>query len=64
VSGNSLQVVFLEGGQIPAQVSNSLPEPLNDLAGWELVPGAEQQPLYLVYLLVVDHEGDLRLDCR
>ena len=63
-SGYPLQVVFLEEGRIPDQVSSSLPEPLNDLAGWELPPGVEQQPLYLVYLMVVDHEGNLRLDCR
>jgi len=63
VSGNSLQVVFLEGEQIPAEVSNSLPEPLNDLAGWELVHEAEQQPLYMVYVIIIDYEADLSLDC-
>ncbi|OGO12839.1 MAG: hypothetical protein A2Y53_00985 [Chloroflexi bacterium RBG_16_47_49] len=63
-TSNPLQVVFLESGQLPPQVSDSLPELLNDLAGWELPPGAGQQPMYMVYLLVVDNEGDLRLDCR
>jgi len=64
VSGNPLQVVFLEGGRIPAWVRDSLPEPLNDLAGWELPPGVEQQPLYMVYFVVVDYDGELRLHCR
>ena len=59
-----LKVVFIENGQIPAQESKSLSEPLNDLAGWELPSDGELQPLYLVYLLVVDNAGDLRLDCR
>lgn len=64
IKGNPLQVVFLEDGQIPAWVSASLPEPLNGLAGWELPPGVEQPPLYMVYLVVVNYEGDLRLDCQ
>lgn len=64
VSGNPLQVVFLERGRIPALVSESLPEPINNLAVWELPPGAELQPLYMVLLVVVDYEGDLRIDCR
>ena len=63
-SGYPLQVVFLERGRIPELVSNSLPEPLNDLTGWELSSGVEQQPLYMIYLMVVDYEGNLRLDCR
>ena len=63
-SGFPLEVVLLEGGRIPGQVSGSLPEPLNDLAGWKMPSGVEQQSLYMVYLLVVDNEGDLRLDCR
>jgi hypothetical protein len=64
VKGNPLQVLFIENGQIPVQVSHSLPEPLNDLTGWELPSDVGQQPLYMVYLLVVDYEGSMRLDCR
>ena len=64
VNDNPIQVVFIESGRIPARVSDSLPEPLNDLARWELPPGVELQPLYMVYLMVVDYEGDLRIDCR
>ncbi len=63
-SGYPLQAVFIEDGRIPELVSDSLPEPLKNLAGWELPPGVEQQPMYMVYLLVVDNEGDLSLDCR
>lgn len=64
VEDNPIQVLFIEDGQIPAPMSHSLPEPLNDLAEWELASNADQQPLYLVYLFVVGDEGDMRLDCR
>lgn len=64
ITSRPLQVVFLESGQIPAAERKSLPEPLNDLASWELPSGVAQQPVYLVYLLAVDYAGDLRLDCR
>jgi hypothetical protein len=64
IKGNPLQVVFLEDGQIPARVSDSLPEPLDNLAGWDLPPGTETETLYMLYLLVVDYEGNLRLDCQ
>ena len=64
VSGNPIQVLFLEDGRIPDQMKHSLPEPLNDLAEWGLPSEAGQQPLYMVYLVVVGYEGDLRLDCR
>lgn len=64
VSGNPIQVLFLEDGRIPDQMNHSLPEPLNDLAEWGLSSEAGQQPLYMVYLVVVGYEGDLRLDCR
>jgi len=64
VEGNPVQVLFIEDGQIPVQVSHSLPAPLNDLAGWELPSDAGQQPLYVVYLLVMGYEGNMKLDCR
>jgi hypothetical protein len=64
ITSNPLQMVFLESGRMPDQISGSLPEPLNDIADWKLPPGADQQPLYLIYILVVDNAGDLRLDCR
>jgi hypothetical protein len=64
ISGNPLQVMFIEGGLIRTQVSNFLPEQLDNLSAWGLPPGAEQQPLYMVYLVVLDYEGDLRLDCQ
>jgi hypothetical protein len=64
VEGNPIQVLFIEGRQIPVQASHSLPAPLNDLAGWELPSDAGQQPLYMVYLLVVGYEGNWKLDCR
>jgi hypothetical protein len=64
VKGNPLQVLWLEGGQIPAQTSHTLPKPLDNLAGWELPSDAEQQALYMVYLMVVDYEGDSKLDCH
>jgi hypothetical protein len=63
VNGNPIQVVLIESGRIPSWVSDSLPEPLHDLAEWELPPGAELQPLYIVYLMLVDYEGDLSVDC-
>jgi hypothetical protein len=44
-------------------MDHSLPEPLDDIAGWELADVA-QQPLYMVYLLVMDYEGNTKLDCR
>ena len=62
-SGYPLQVVFLENRRIPDQVNASLPEALNDLAGWELPPGMDQQPMYLIYLVAADHVGDVKLDC-
>lgn len=64
VNGNPLQVLFFEGGRIPVQMSRVLPEPLNDLAGWELGTGVGGQSLYMVYLLVVDAEGDRGYDCQ
>ncbi len=64
IRDNPLQVVFIESGQIPARVSNFLPEPLDNLAGWELPPGVEQQALYMVYLLVVDYVWNLGFDCQ
>jgi hypothetical protein len=64
VMDNPIQVLFLEDGRIPAQMGHSLPEPLGDLAGWELPSEVGRQPLYMVYLMVVGYEGDLRLDCR
>src|SRR3989304_2511720 len=36
IGGNPLQVVYIESGQIPAKLSNSLPEPLDNLSGWGL----------------------------
>jgi hypothetical protein len=64
IKGNPLQVVFLENGQIPARVSDSLPVPLDNLTGWDLPPGMEQQPSYMVYLLIADYVGNLRFDCQ
>jgi len=64
VSGNPLEVAFLEAGQMPSRVSSFLPEPIKNLAGWDLPPASTGQPMYLVYLLVVGFEGDLRLNCR
>lgn len=64
VMDNPIRLLFLEDGRIPAQTSHSLPEPLSDLAGWELPSEVGRQPLYMVYLMVVGYEGDLRLDCR
>ena len=64
VSGSPIQVTFLEQGQLPGEVSAFLPESLNTLAGWDLPSGIEDQPMYLVYLLVVGYEGDLKLNCR
>jgi hypothetical protein len=64
VKGNPVHVLFIEDGQIPVQASHPLPEPLDDLAGWKLSSNAEQQPLYVVYLLVVGYEGSMGLDCR
>jgi hypothetical protein len=64
VEGNPVQVLFIKDGQIPIQPGRSLPEPLDNPAGWELSSDAAQQPLYMVYLLVVGYEGSMRLDCR
>ena len=64
VSGNPIQVAFPEDGQLPVQVSAFLPEPINSLVGWDLPPGSAGKPMYLVYLLVVGFEGDLKLNCR
>jgi len=64
VSGNPLEVVFIENGLLPAKVSLFLPEPLNTFTGWDLPPASTGQPMYLVYLLVVGFEGDLELNCR
>jgi hypothetical protein len=64
VKGYPIQVVFLDGGQIPDQVGDSFPEPLNDLAGWELPPDVEQQALYMVYLAILNYEGNQKLNCR
>jgi hypothetical protein len=59
-----IQVAFLEDGQLPAQVGAFLPETINTLAGWDLPSGSAGHQMYLVYLLVVGFEGDLKLNCR
>ena len=64
VRGNPIQVAFFEYGQLPAQASKLLPEPLNDLAGWDLPLEAGEQPLYMVYIEVVGFEGKMHLNCR
>jgi hypothetical protein len=63
VSGHPIQVLSLQEGQIPARLIYSLPGTLKDLAGWEL-PSDAGEPLYMVYLMIVDDEGDPELDCR
>ena len=40
-----------------------MPEPMNDLAEWKLPSDVELNELYMVYLLVLDYEGDLKVDC-
>lgn len=64
VEDNPIQMLFIENGQIPVPMGHSLPEPLDDLKEWGLASDAEQQPLYMVYLLVVGDEGNMGLDCR
>jgi hypothetical protein len=64
VAGNPVQVRFIEAGQMPVQIGQPLPVPLDDLAGWELPSAAAQRSLYLVYLWVAGYEGSLGLDCR
>ena len=61
VRGYPVQVVLLDDGHIPDQVGEPLPEPLNNLAGWELPSDVERQAFYLVYLVVLDYEGG---NCR
>lgn len=63
VKGYALQVVFLAGDQIPAANLDPLPEPLDNPAGWGLPSTGDQDALYLVYLLVLDEENDLKFDC-
>lgn len=63
VKGHPLQVAFLSGDEIPNVRVDSLPAPLGDLAGWELPPGVDQDTLYLVYLVILDDEGDLKFNC-
>jgi hypothetical protein len=63
VRGHALQVVFLEGDQIPGAKVDSLPAPLDTLSGWELPPGVNQGSLYLVYMLILDDEGELKFNC-
>jgi len=64
VRGYPVQVIFLNDGQIPDSVSGSMPEPLNDLAGWELPPSVDQQALYMIYFVVLSYDGDIHLNCR
>jgi hypothetical protein len=64
ISGNPLRVLFLEEGGISDQTEHSLPEVLDELAAWDLPSEARQRQLYMVYLIVVDYEGDFRLECR
>ena len=58
-----IQVLFLDGWKIPDVTSVSMPEPMNDLAEWKLLSDVELNELYMVYLLVLDYEGDLKVDC-
>lgn len=64
VKGNPLQFVNLEGGQLPILLRNSLPEPLNNPAGWDLPSDAGRQSLYMVYIMVVGFDGDMNLECH
>lgn len=59
-----LQVLILDDGQIPNLAFDTIPAPLNNLAEWKLPSNVEQQSLYIVYLLVLDYEGDLKLNCQ
>jgi hypothetical protein len=63
VRDHALQVVFLEGDQIPGANAESLPAPLDNLSGWELPPDVNQGSLYLVYILILDDEGELKFNC-
>ena len=64
VKGYQIQIAFLDNGKIPNDVIQAIPEPLNNLAEWELPPKTDQQRLYLIYLLVLGYEGDTKLNCR
>lgn len=63
IKGFPLQVVFLAGDEFPGGMVDTLPAPLENLVGWELIPSVDQGALYLVYLVVLDDEGDLKLNC-
>jgi hypothetical protein len=64
VKGYPIQVAFLDNGQISNNVIQAAPEPLNNLAEWELPPKTDSQKLYLVYVFVLGYEGDIKLNCR
>lgn len=57
------QVVLLESEQFPEEIKNVIPSPLNEMTNWNLPQTNEQQLIFLVYVLIVDYEGDLKLDC-
>ena len=54
--GAPLQVLFLAEGALPASAGTMLPQPLGDLAGWDL-PDPAQVPDYLVFVLLLGEDG-------
>jgi hypothetical protein len=64
VAGAPLQATYLESGRIPAQLNAALPEPMDRLAGWKAPAETLQQPMYLVYVLVLHGNEDSASSCR
>jgi hypothetical protein len=54
--GAPLQALLLAEGAFPAAAGNMLPQPLGDLAGWELSNSVET-PDYVVFVLILGEEG-------
>jgi len=59
-----LHILFIAGGAFPPDKNADLPEALNDLAEWNLAQDQTHQPLYLIYILVLDYQTGGISDCR
>jgi hypothetical protein len=59
-----IHVAFVENDSILSEDAVSPPNPLNTLAGWEIPPIELEQPLYVIYIFIIEYQGARNLDCR
>jgi len=56
-NAGDLHILFITDGVFPPNESSDLPETLNSPAEWGLTKDQTNQPLYLIYILVMDYQN-------